>query len=237
MRRIWIVLMILLPVQMFAQTTDVDSLFNKMRGRLSSVKDYVADVKIKIDVSFMKIPALNGKLYFKAPDKLKLERNGGVSILPKSNLSLTLNSLVPAGGVTVIDAGYDTVNRRRVHVIKVVPNGEQSDIILTKIWVDEERMLALQTETTTRDNGTVKMMLSFGNYANVALPDKVVFYIDIKDYKMPKGMMMDYEGGAPPANAPLPANNRRKKGKIEINYLRYELNKGLTDDIFYEKGK
>lgn len=230
-------LLILLPIKIIAQTTGVDSLFNKMRNQFSLVKDYVADVKIKIDVTFMKVPALHGKLYFKAPDKLKLERNGGISILPKNNLSLTLNSLVPTGGVTVIDAGYDTVSSQRVHVIKVVPDGEQNDIILTKIWIDEQKLLALQTETTTRDNGTVKMQLTYGKYAYAALPDKVVFYIDIKDYKMPKGVMMDYEGGQQPLNNPAVTNNKRKKGKIEINYLNYELNKSLSEAIFYEKLK
>ncbi len=237
MRRSLLLLMLLFPFGMSAQTSDVEGLFNKMRERLSSVKDYVADVKIRIDVSFMKVPQLNGKIYFKAPDKIKLERNGGISILPKSNLSLTLNSLVPAGGVTVIDAGYDTIGNQKVHVIKVVPNGETSDIVLTKIWIDETNLLALRTETTTRDNGTIKMELSFGKYASFALPDKVVFYIDIKDYKMPKGMMMDYEGGTQQEMVQPSADGKRRKGRISINYLSYTLNIGLTDDIFKEKKK
>ncbi|MCB0695895.1 MAG: hypothetical protein KDC07_00940, partial [Chitinophagaceae bacterium] len=162
-----------------------------------------------------------------------LERNGGVSILPKKNINLTLNSMFPVGDAIVIDAGTDVVNSRAVKVIKVIPQGE-SDIVLTKIWVDEERNLALRTETTTRDNGTVKMDLAFGAHIAQGLPDKVIVYLDVKEYKLPKGVTMDYD-----ANAQMKAddkgNGKNKKGKIEISYLNYEVNKGLPDNIFAEK--
>lgn len=228
-----VVMLIIVSGSTYAQTDTAAVLFEKLRSRLDVIKDYVADVRVKIDISFMKVPPLNGKLYFKAPDKLKLERNGGVSILPKKNVNLTLNSMFPVGEATIIDAGNDVVNGRAVKVIKVVPHEDQGQIILTKIWVDAERNLALRTETTTRDNGTVKMDLSFGSNARLGLPDKVIVYLDVKEFKLPKGVTMDYdinEGG----KQPVADDKKPKKGKIEINYLKYEVNKGLPDHIFME---
>jgi len=216
-----------------AQQDTATALFEKLRTRLDVIKDYVADVRIKIDVSFMKVPPLSGKLYFKAPDKMKLERNGGISILPKKNINLTLNSMFPMGGVTVIDAGTDVVNGKAVRIIKVVPEGE-SDIILTKIWVDEQRNLALRTETTTRDNGTVKMDLAFDKHIKQGLPDKVTVHLDVKEYKLPKGVTMDYDANER-VRAADKGDKKNKKGKIEINYINYEVNKGLPDKIFAEK--
>ncbi|MBW7914912.1 MAG: hypothetical protein H3C54_14695, partial [Taibaiella sp.] len=119
-----VVLSVLLGSMHLAAHAQVDSaaiLFDKLRSRLDGIKDYVADVRVKIDISFMKVPPLDGKLYFKAPDKMKLERQGGVSILPKNNVSLTLNSMFPTGEATVIDAGKDVINGKPVKVIKVVP--------------------------------------------------------------------------------------------------------------------
>lgn len=217
----------------YAQADSASILFDKLRSRLNGIKDYVADVRVKIDISFMKVPPLEGKLYFKAPDKMKLERHGGVSILPKNNVSLTLNSMFPTGEATVIDAGADVIGGKPVKVIKVVPLEDAGQIILTKIWVDEARNLALRTETTTRDNGTVKMDLAFGKHAGLGLPDKVTVYLDVKEFKLPKGVTMDYD----PNEQVKPAakgDNKRKKGKIEINYLNYEINKGLPDKIFAE---
>ena len=226
------VLVVGLSVNAGAQTDTAAVLFKNLRSRIDKINDYVADVKVKIDVSFMKVPPLGGKLYFKAPDKMKLERNGGVSILPKGNVNLTLNSMFPKGEATVIDAGKDIVNGRSVRVIKVIPDDDRSDIVLTKIWVDYERNLALRTETTTRDNGTIKMDLAFSKYLQWGLPDKVIVHLDVKEYKLPKGVTMDYDTQQ---NAPPATDGKNKKGKIEINYLNYEVNKGLSDKIFVEK--
>lgn len=216
-----------------AQADSAAVLFDKLRARLGGIKDYVADVRVKIDISFMKVPPLDGKLYFKAPDKMKLERKGGVSILPKNNVSLTLNSMFPTGEATVINAGSDVINGKPVKVIKVVPLEDAGQIILTKIWVDETRNLALRTETTTRDNGTVKMDLAFGSYAGLGLPDKVTVHLDVKEFKLPKGVTMDYDPNQQ-VKAAVKGDSKRKKGKIEINYLKYEVNKGLPDKIFVE---
>ncbi len=222
-----------------AAETDANTLFQKMRERLNYVKDYVADVKMKIDVSFMRVPNISGKLYYKAPDKLKLERHGGIAILPKKSVNLTLSNLIPSGDATVIDAGHEMIGGINTHIIKVVPVSEQSDIILTKIWIDETRMLALRTETTTRDNGTVRMDLQFDKYANIALPDKVIFYTDVKEYKLPKGITMDYESAEQvPQQAPADAKSAKpRKGRIQIEYLNYVVNKGVPDEIFVEKKK
>ncbi|MCB0700972.1 MAG: hypothetical protein H6551_05020 [Chitinophagales bacterium] len=233
------VLVILLLMQSisYAQQQDVDSaqyLFNELKAKLDRVEDYTADVRVNIDVSFMKVPPLAGKLYFKAPDKMKLERKGGISILPKKNMSLALNTVFPEGDITIIDAGNDVLDGTPVKVIKIVPHNDVAGIVLTKVWVDKERLLALRTETTTRDNGTVKMDLDFGKYANLALPDKVTVYVDVKEFKIPKGVTMDYDAGTAGKMEAPKDDGKRKKGKISINYLQYNVNAGLADSVFDE---
>lgn len=235
-RLIVAIVLIALPDLCGAQTakgTDASKLFYQMRDKVGLVKDYVADVRMKIDVAFMRVPLLTGKLYFKAPSKLRLERNGGISILPKKSYNLTLNNLIPAGNATVIDVGIDKIGDHPVRVLQVVPQDE-TDIVLTKIWVDEARLLVLRTETTTRDNGTVRMELEFGKYAHLSLPDHVIFKLDIKDYKLPKGVTMDYDDGTQEMMAQA-KKMKMKKGTIEIRYLSYQVNKGLTDGIFEAK--
>lgn len=237
MRRIMMMFLLLAPFQLIA-AEDADAVFAKMRRKLEVVKDYVADVKMKVDISFMRVPQLNGRLYFKAPDKMKLDRNGGLAIMPKKSMSMTLSSLIPSGEATVIDVGYEQVGNIKARVIKVVPSSEKTDIVLTKIWVDEARLLALRTETTTRDNGTIKMELRYGRYEAYGLPDHVTFLMDVKDYKLPKGVTMDYENTSSTAAASKAGTeNPPKKGKIEIHYLNYQINKGIPDDVFTDKKK
>lgn len=216
------------------QSDSATILFENLRSRLDGIDDYVADVQVRIDVSFMKVPPLNGKLYFKAPDKMKLERGKGISILPKKNTTFTLNSMFPPGAATVIDAGTGMVDGKKVRIIKVIPQSDATDIILTKIWVDEARNLALKTESTTRDNGTVAMDLEYGKHINKGLPDKVVVHLDVKEYKLPKGVTMDYDTG-PTSASTTKADTKNKKGVIEIRYLDYKINTGLKDSFFDEK--
>lgn len=227
-----LLLAVTIPFCSRAQSQEATKLFYTLRSRMLSVNDYVADVRMKIDVSFMRVPLLTGKLYYKAPGKLKLERTGGISILPRKSISLSVDKMMPSGGVTVIDAGRETIGNIPARILKVIPESE-SDIVLTKVWVDEQRMLALRTETTTRDNGTVRMELSYSKYAAQALPDKVVFVMDVKEYKLPKGVTMDYDEGTTPARQPnTPA--LPKKGRIEISYLSYKINVGLSDEVFVD---
>lgn len=228
-----ILVCLLLRITADATPADAGSMFYAIRGKLALVNDYVADVRMKIDVTFMRVPLMSGKLYFKAPDKLKLVRKGGISIMPRKSISLTLGSLMPAGTPTVIDAGNDMIGNRKVHMIQVVPQGE-TEIVLTKIWIDEERMLPLRTETTTRENGTIRVDLEFDKYVQLALPDKVTFVLDIKDYKLPKGVTMDYDDGTQEMMARA-KKMKMKKGRIEIRYLRYEVNKGVNDAVFAQE--
>jgi len=212
-----------------ARATDADKLFEALRQKILSVKDYTADVKMKINVRYMRIPQLKGTMYFKSPDKLRLERHGGLSILPKRNINLTLRNLVPEGKVTVIDAGTAIIGGKNTRMLKVIPEDDKSDIVLAKIWIDEKNLVALKTETTSRTDGTVTMELEYGAYTNYGLPDKVLLTLDVKDFKMPKGVTMDYAG----SSEDKPARDvKDKKGTIHITYLTYKINTGLTDQVF-----
>jgi hypothetical protein len=76
------------------------------------------------------------------------------------------------------------------------------------------------------------MDLEYSKYAEYGLPDKVTIYMDLKDYKLPKGVTMDYDDLAPAKAAKEPVN---KKGNIQISYLSYVINKGLSDGVFKVK--
>ncbi len=68
------------------------------------------------------------------------------------------------------------------------------------------------------------------NYT-AGLPDKMVFLFNTKDYKMPKGLTFEYEKGNTKKQEAL----KNKKGKVEVSYSNYIINKGINDKIFAEK--
>jgi len=227
-----IILLLMLHLCATAKAPDATSLFETLRAKVLLVKDYTAEVKMKINVNYMKIPPLAGTLYYKSPDKMRLERHGGLSILPKKNINLTLRNLIPAGNVMVIDVGNTTIGNRQVRILKVVPEDDDNGIVLTKIWIDEADMVAVRTETTTRNDGTIIMDLEYAKYIPYSLPDKVTIHLDLKGYKLPKGVTMDYDD-LPEAKAIKDANAaKNQKGTIQISYLNYVINKGINDKVF-----
>lgn len=235
MRRL-LLLLVLVVVPFAMQAEEADKLYYALRNKVLSVKDYTAAVKMKIDIAFMKIPELEGKLYFKAPDKMRMERKDGISIMPKKNINLTLNSLIPAGDVTVIDAGTATIKGRKLRILKVIPEDDKVGIVLTKIWVDEAQVLAYRTETTTKDEGTVVLELEYGKYIQYALPDMISIIMDVKEYSLPKGVTMDYSELPSEKDVKAkPKDGKGSKGTIEIKYLNYVVNKGISDAIFKDK--
>lgn len=233
MRSIRVLIVLLLCCNSFvAGAMSSEQLFDSLRKKVMVVKDYTAEVKMKIDVSYMRIPMLGGTLYFKSPNKLKLVRHGGLAIMLKKNINLTLSNMIPAGKVTVLDAGTATIGGKTLRILKIIPEDDQGQIILAKIWVDERTMLAVRTETTTRNDGTIKMDLQYGKYAAFALPDKVIIDVDVKDFKLPKGVTMDYNEVK---ETQPKKETKNQKGSIQINYLSYNINKGIDDNTFLNK--
>jgi outer membrane lipoprotein-sorting protein len=128
---------------------------------------------------------------------------------------------------TAIDAGTGTVEGITIKIIKIIPEDETSGIVLSTLYIDEKKELVVKTKTTTRDNGTYELSLQYGKYAAWGLPDKAVFTFSTKDYKLPKGVTIDYDNGSGNGQ-----QTKSKTGKVELTYSSYIINKGLDDSIF-----
>jgi hypothetical protein len=206
--------------------TPAGDLVKKVKAKMDKVNDYIATGKMKTDVVFIKAPIANIKSYFKKPNKFSIKRDGGISLLPKGGVSINLSSLLLTDEYTAIDAGQTTFNNTVVKIIKLLPLNDNSDVVLTTMYIDEKSLLIRKASTTTKENGTYDMELQFGKYADWGLPDKVVFSFNTKDYKLPKGVTLEYDDGSKKKELP-----KNKKGKVEISYSSYVINKGVSDEM------
>ena len=205
----------------------VELLVKQVKAKLDQVNDYVAEGSMKTEVAFIKAPAGRIKVFYKRPDKFKIKKDKGISILPKGGVSFTASSLLSGNNFTAIDAGESVVGGVKVKLVKLLPNDENSDIVLTTLYIDEKNLLIRKINSTTRENGTFEMELAYGKFAAYALPDKVIFAFNTKNYKIPKGVTMEFD--TDDAAKPVLKN---KKGKVEISYTNYTINKGVSDAEF-----
>ena len=66
-------------------------------------------------------------------------------------------------------------------------------------------------------------------YINYGLPHKVVFSFNTKDYKLPKGISLEFDDGQKSSDMEKLKN---RKGRVEITYNSYTINKGVDDAVF-----
>ena len=207
-----------------------NALLTRVREKLNLVNNYEANAMMKTDVSFLRVPQANVKVYFKKPDKIKIRNEKGISFVPKGAVTINLNSIIGGNDFTVIDAGSTVMNNKNVKILKLLPEDENSNVILSTIYVDEQNAVIVKAKTTTRDNGTYELNMRYGNYTKFGLPDDVVFIFNTKDYKMPKGVTFDYDDNSEQKN--VADKNKDKQGRIEIIYSDYTINKGVSDEVF-----
>ena len=212
----------------FAQ--DANELLQKVRDKLNLVNNYEANAIMKTDVSFLKVPKASVTVYFKKPDKLKIKNEKGISFVPKGTVSINLNNIISGNKFTVIDAGNSMVDGKEVKVLKLLPEDDNSNVILSTIYVDEKNAVIITAKTTTKDNGTYELAMKYGRYLEYGLPDDVVFIFNTKDYKMPKGITFDYDEAS--INNKTADKNKDKQGQVEIIYSSYIINKGVSDEVF-----
>lgn len=211
-----------------AQTAE--ELIVQVKAKLAKVNDYEATGQMKTNVVFIKAPIGNVKVYFKKPDKLRVRNEKGISFIPKGAVNINLgNIFANSDKFSIIDVGKEAGSGLRV--IKMLPTDENADVVLSTLYVDEKLKLVRKAKTTTRDNGTYQLELTYGKYADYGLADKVLFTFNTKDYKLPKGITFDYDDGSKKAPAPVD-KTKSTTGSVEITYSSYIINKGVPDSVF-----
>ena len=214
---------------LFAAAQDINNVLQKAKAKMETVNSYEATGIMKTNVAFLKVPIANVKVYFKKPGKLKIKSERGISFVPKGAVSINMSNIIGTGKFTVIDAGTDKINGVPVRISKLLPDEDNSDIVLSTVYIDETNSLIRKAKTTTKENGTYEVEMIYGKYAAYGLPDRIIFSFNTKDYKLPKGMTFDFDDGtAPPAKEKL----KNRKGRAEIVFKNYEINKGISDAVF-----
>ncbi len=220
---------LLLSVSSKAQ--DINVLIANVKFNIDKVNDYEAVARMVTNVSFLKVPDADVIVYFKRPNKLKIKNEKGISFVPKGAVSINLNNILSGTKHTPIDAGTDKIGNTIVRVVKLLPEDDNADVVLSTIYIDETALVILKAKTTTRANGSYVLEMTYGKYAAYGLPDKIIFSFDTKDYKLPKGVTFDFDDGTQ-SNKTAADKTKNKNGKAEITFSSYKINKGVAEEVF-----
>ncbi len=219
----------MISLAVVAKAQDVKELLQKVKSKYDVVNDYTATGKMKTNVVFIKAPVATVKVYYKKPGKLKIKNEKGVSFVPKGAVNVNMNNVLGLTNYEAIDGGSAKIGNTGCKIVKVFPLSDDEDITRATLYVDEKLMVILKSVISTKENGTYEMVMSYKKYVSYGLPDKVELSFNTKDYKLPKGITVDYDNGTSENDTD---KMKSKKGKVEITYSEYQINKGVPDSFF-----
>ena len=214
-----------------AQSKNPDVILDNVRKNFDRVQDYEVNVKIKVDVNFLKVPETAAKIYFKQPDKIQFQSES-FALLPKEGLNFSPLSFLKDQYTAIYDR-EDTIDGKKTSVVKVIPLGEGGNIILSTLWVDQSLKVIRKIESTTKTAGTFTIELKYDKPEdNYPLPSSMIFTFNIDKMQIPKGLDGDMTSEETKKD-----EKKSSKGKVYITYSNYKVNKGIPDEIFKKKEK
>lgn len=78
----------------------------------------------------------NVKVYYKKPNKLRINNENGISFIPKGSVNINLSNIfINTTGFDMIDMGKEAGTNLRI--IKLLPKDENADVVLSTVYIDE----------------------------------------------------------------------------------------------------
>ena len=217
----------------FSQSKNPDEIINGVITNFNKVNDYQVDVNIKVDVEFIKVPETKAKIYFKQPDKVHLKADG-FAMLPKNGMEFSPSSLIKKDYTAIYEQDVD-LNGYKTSIVKVIPLGDQGEVILSTLWIDQKKQVIRKVESTTKTNGTFTIDFTFDDKIKFPLPSKIIFSFNMDKMNLPSTITGETNNENPDKKNKNMGSTT--KGQVIVNYSNYVVNKGVPDSIFEEKNK
>jgi hypothetical protein len=186
---------------------------------MNRIKNYTVEARIKSDIPLIKILPVKAKIEFKQPDEIKMKTQG-IAILPKKGFTDLAIMLKNKSSYTAIFTGYEVIQQMKTESITLLPSNDAGEIVLAKIWVNIDEGLILKSQITTRTNGTVVADYLYGKQKEFGLPDELTFSVDVKKFKIPKGVVVDINRTKTMEEPKI----QKKMGTINIQFSDYKIN-------------
>jgi len=232
---------------MFAQPLTVDSIKENLVTRFNRIEDYTVNVKISADMTGFRMPRKRIKLYYKAPDKLKVESRG-FAIVPKAGLGGSpIQFFNMLSSVKLETNEHSSVDQQLRLVGDIIP--DSLDIPMSEagefpnmkmiLSVDPEKWIITQVSAVFDSTTIFDISSEYTESGGFYLPKITIMTIQLntlKDWSVydpvqggldhhKRGNDIAEEMGFNPVEDSI-------GGTITMEFSRYKVNRGLKDKLF-----
>jgi hypothetical protein len=193
-----------------------------LEKKYAGLIDYTADVHVHFDLEALKAPDMQAKLYYKTPDKMKVESKG-IFFLPRQGGYFNPSLFKPEDfEVKLLEhLRWEGRNAVKLQLIPKEIKRYGQRFILT---VDIEQNLILTINILTIEGREIQATLEYGKFGGFDLPTHIKLQLEVPptEHNDTKELM------------PFIQKGKRVSGTIDIAYSNYKVNTGLNDEIFIE---
>ncbi len=204
----------------------VAAIIDSVHSRFNRIQDYSVQIKLTVDMEKFRMPRKRIDVYFKQPDKLKIESDG-FAIVPRQGVSVLviLDSLQALKLV-----GDDVITDRSCWVIEG-QRREGNWQLNTSIWVDKRDWVITQVISRLDTVEIARIQLDYTLVDQVfLLPLKTTVTVQAAPEMVAELGHFDPDRHGESIEQMVDKSVR--SGTIIMEFSRYRVNRGLKDSFF-----
>jgi hypothetical protein len=190
--------------------------------KYSGLKDYSTDVNVHFDIEALKAPDMQARLYFKSPDKLKVDSRR-IFFFPKEGGFFNPFQFEKRNFEARLIEHLTYEGRRAVR-LKLTPNNTDTFNKGSVLTIDIDRDVIREIKILPSEGREIIAVIDYGFFDGFDLPVRIRLQLDIPPSE--PGGAREFQFGR---------GGKRISGRVEITYSNYKINSGLSDEIFKAK--
>ncbi|HTX19662.1 MAG TPA: hypothetical protein VMG34_13490 [Bacteroidota bacterium] len=205
-----------------AQTITASEILKNMNRQFEPVNDYIATLKISLDMERMQAPEMPATIYFKRPDKVHVDAKN-FAMVPRQAVPVNPTQWMEKFDASL--AGTERHGDTTLYKLRLVSKPEKGkQVTELNAWVDAARWVVTRIEASPWELRHVTADLSYQLVdGKVLLPSKITVVMDSR------------EPSDSTAERMYSPQRMPRKGSIVIEYTDYKLNTNFSDEIFEKK--
>lgn len=215
MKRLRLLLLFLYGANGFCQNAEAQ--VSLVKSRLDSIETFLADIKLHVDISFIKMPDKEAQATFKKGEDVVITSNDFV-LIPKRGLDLSFSELFEYPYMA-IDRGKVEGQPESLLSISILPSDTKADFSVANLHIDTQKQRITWAEINTKKDGTYTLQLSYPD-SQAILPTTLDVSFEMDRIRIP----LNFAGSDVAIDRKKMRKTDQKTGKITLtlNYKSIE---------------
>jgi len=194
-----------------------------------AVQDFTVTLNAEVDMERVRVPKMTATLYYKKPDKVHVA-SPNFAMLPREGIVLNPAVLTQRYQATL--KGKETVEGKELYRIDLSAREPRIRPAQLMIWVDPSNWTITRMESAPYQGRALRLAMTYAlHQGTMWLPQTLSASFEAIARDTTVRLDLNLQA------TPDPDEPRRppRSGKINVQYLDYKINTGLSDEIFEKK--